>query len=59
MANVNLPEIPDVPFGLNEETQEFLKAVKETLEVLTGRVGDNSDLIEYMEADDVCPKCGV
>lgn len=57
MANVNLPEIPDLPTGLKTDHLEFLKAVKETLGVLTGKVGGNDDLIEYMESD-VCPKCG-
>lgn len=57
MSNVNLPEIPDVPEGLAYGHSEFLKAVKETLEVLTGKKGGNDDLIDYMEAD-TCPKCG-
>jgi len=57
MSNVNLPEIPDVPDGYDEQSQAFFRAVKETLEVLTGRVGGNDDLIEYMEST-ICPKCG-
>ena len=59
MATVHLPDIPDVPDVVDRDMYEFLKALKESIEVLTGRVGDNDDLIDYMEADDDdCPKCG-
>ena len=59
MANIHIPGIPDIPGSLDYEMYEFLRALKETLEILTGRVGGNEDLIDYMEADDDdCPKCG-
>jgi hypothetical protein len=50
MSNVNLPEIPDVPQNLDEDTVKFLQAVKETLAVLTGKLGGNTKLIDYMES---------
>lgn len=58
MSNVYLQDLPDVPEGTPYGLSEFLKAVKQNIEVLTGKVGGNDDLIEYMEADDTCPKCG-
>lgn len=58
MSNVYLPEIPDVPDDISYDLHEFLTALKETVEILTGKVGGNNDLIEYMEADGTCPKCG-
>jgi len=59
MSNVYLQDIPDVPEGIPHGLAEVLKAMKQNLEVLTGKVGGNDDLIEYMEADTTCPKCGV
>ena len=48
MADIKLPNIPDVPEA-SRELKEFLRAVKETLEILTGRLGGNKSLIDYMK----------
>ena len=49
MSKIHLPEIPDIPENLNYDLNEFLKAVKETLGVLTGRIGDDLDLVSMFE----------
>lgn len=49
MANVTLPLVQDVPENLDFKLLQFLKSVKETLEILTGQVGANTKLIDYME----------
>ena len=51
MSQVNLPEIPDIPKNIDQDMVAFLQAVKETLQVLTGRIGGNTKLIDYMESD--------
>jgi hypothetical protein len=51
MANVNVPNIPDIPPTSDQSMYEFLKALKEAVEVLTGRVGGNESLIDYMRTN--------
>jgi hypothetical protein len=51
MGDVHLPKIPDVPFMKDRALYDFLRAVKETLEVMTGQVGGNTNLIDLMRED--------
>ena len=50
MSSIHLPEIPDVPEKIDNDLSEFLKTLKEILELLTGRVGGNAKLIDYMKS---------
>ena len=49
MANIFIPEIPDVPVDLSDSAITFLRSIKEVLQILTGNVGGNTKLIDYME----------
>ena len=49
MVNVHLPDIPDVPQTEDMNQHKFNRAVKEILETLIGRVGDNDSLVDYMK----------
>ena len=49
MVNVHMPEVPDVPNSEDGDQQRFNKAVKEILETLIGRIGNNESLIDYMK----------
>lgn len=51
MPNVNIPNIPDVPLVSDQSMYEFLQALKEAVEVLTGKVGGNDSLVDYMRTN--------
>jgi hypothetical protein len=51
MGKVNLPNIPDVPDTNDLALKEHLRAIKETLEILTGKLGGNRKLIDLMEEE--------
>jgi len=51
MADVQLPNLPDVTgdYTKDQQLRDFLIAVKQTIEILTGtNVNSNTSLVDYL-----------